>query len=612
MFPDIFPREKHRRASFTFNNIKGMLNDNHACRDTTAACTGCYGAVKRYVVYAAKTAGRRGMTLFDVITDLNTFLILWHDDDAAYWACFLLSSIMLPYIVFWASSHNFEDATRAHTLFNKRASRTCNEKITRLYYCLIAMPVVGLVLTLFQITMWWFTEIFLGIFWQSRHQLYVSRMEQRENVKFTGRDISMESEETQVLFRSVPMIPSVNAARYLTIIELFFESIPQCILQIYIYVLGTSSYFTLHDVVLSVSASLLNIGINSVTITQDAHSVGMNLFDYIVYFMGNRIGDMLSSLVPVNKVLNSSRHHVCNLTGFSNLYLTNIPEKMGSLIRYHATPNQFKTIVLPSLKRNIDVSNLEKVLILIIQARYKKNIHVTMLANTLTKFTAVVACPDFLEDSKRAFEAQRGEACTCVENCQEGLNVIQCCSLKCGDMVFGGEKEFTIDEALHVQKTTRCCPCFTACTLRPVHIIHRTDSTTQRRNKLVGAIKFLWPAIADRRETNDISLEVANTLLLYALVGDYSILLALYNVFNDYYLVGNTFGLLAKTVHGIFTENHVYTRAGRKRWCPPREEKGEETDVFDETYRPIPLDELERKTFEYEIICGTVIPENKV
>ena len=612
MIPGVFyVPEKKRRTSFTtfmMQDIKVMLHDKRC------TCEKAYNAVKSYVVYGAKTAGRRGLTLFDVITDMNSFLILWKDDHAAYWACFLLSSIMLPYIVFWASSHNFEDATRAHTLFNKKSARTCGEKMTRLYYCLIAMPIVGLILTFFQITMWWLCEIFLGTFWQSKHKQYVLRMEKRETVKFTGKDVSLESEETQQLFRSVPMIPSANAARYLTIIELFFESIPQCMLQIYIYVLGTSSYFTFHDVLLSVSASVLNIAMNAVMITHDAHAVGMNLQDYIVYFMGNRIADMMSSLVPINKVLISSKRHVCKLTGFSTMYLTDVPRKMHRVISASPTPVHMKTIILPPLRRGIDVSDLEALFDMIVATRHKINIHVTMLANAARQVDNLIVCEEFIGDSKEASDAQRTEACTCMDNVQEGLNVLQCCSLKFGDFLFG-EKEYTIDEAFHVRKKMLCCGCFTVCTSQKAYDYERRDSKTEKSNKLRSSIAFLWPAISDTNERGTISSEVANILMLYALVGDYPILLAIRNVLTEQYTLGKAFSLLCEVVHGRLADNPNCARTGRKRWMEQKETKDQEehkSEESDGTYKPIPLKQYDQKTFAYEIICSTFLRDDDV
>lgn len=600
LLPGIFPQQR-RRVSLTttvMDDLKDILTD------TSCTCEGAYNTIKSYIVYAAKTAGRRSMTLFDVLTDFNTFFILWRDDKAAYWACFLLSSIMLPYIVFWASSHNFEDATRAHTLFNKISAKSCSEKLTRLYYCLVAMPVIGLVLTFVQITIWWTMEIFLGICWQSKHKAYVVAMEKRENVKFIGTDVSTESEDTQRLFRSVPLIPSVNAARYLTIIELFFESIPQCMLQLYIYILGTSSYFTIHDVVLSVTASVLNIIMNGVTITQDAHSVGMNVQDYIVYFMGNRIGSMLGSLVPVNKVLISSKRHVCNLTGFTNVYrLPHITEKLTRLIVDHAPPQNMKTIILPSLNYKIHVSDLEKVLELIIQTRYKRNIHVTTLANTMKDFTKLVVSSDFLEDSKPASDFQRKETCSCVDNCQECLNACQCCSLKLGNFLCGGEKQVTIDEIIHARKKMRCCWCFTVCASQKTHDLERRDSKTEKRNKLKSTILFLWPLIADNSTSNDIQLDVAQTLILYALLGDYPILLAIYNVLNEKFILGNTFCLLVELVHARIAQKTNCAKSGRKRWGGKEEKTTEDSS----SYKEIPWEEFDRRTFDYEILCSGTI-----
>jgi hypothetical protein len=631
-------KARQRRRSFLTNSMIADLTDVMMQR-YFCSCECVYLAIKSYIVYAAKTAGKRMMTVFDIYTDMRTFFILFADDDAAYWACFLLSSIMLPYIVFWASSHNFEDATRAHTLFNRKSPRNCCEKLTRLYYCLVAMPVIGLCITAVQIVLWWFTEIFMGLFLQKTHLRYVRNMEQRENAKFAGNNIFTEPEEIQELFRSIPYIPSVNAARYLTIIELFFESIPQCMLQMYIYSSGTSSYFTFQDVVISVVASILNIAINAVSITNDAHSVGMNLFDYIVYFMGNRVEDMLSSLVPVSKVLISSRRHVCNLTGFSNLYQTDIPQKMTEMIMTQSVPKCLKTIVLPSLKTDVDAEKLSHIVRLIAKTRYKKNIHVTMLASAMRENMNLIVCDAFIEDSKPASTFQRKEACTCLENCQECLNICSCCSIKMGDFIFG-EREYTIDEALHVSKKTKFCLGCRICTSRKRLRRAREDSQSERRDKMTATMEFLWPVMIDYRyattfivnkpltgEMNQIPQTVANTILLYALVGDYGILLAIRNVLMEKFQLGDAMKILVDATFSAIVEGSVNNnQQPRKRWPDEDniendemkdniEENTEENTVGEDperTYKTIPYGALNKKTFDYEIVLSQMLQPETV
>lgn len=498
------------------------------------SCYCMYQSIKQYCTYAVKTSGKKMMTLFDVGTDIRTFWILWADRNAAYWSCFLLSSILLPYIVFWGSSFNFENATRSHTEFNERKAKTCSEKCTKLFYYFLTFPIIGLIVTFVQICMWWTVEIILGLFWQRKHQECVNNVERRENARLTKE----MSDEDRTLFRSLPMFPSVNAARYLTIIELFFESIPQCLLQIYIYLQGTSKYFTLQDIVLSVSASILNIIMNIVSITRDAHSVGMSLADYIVYFMGDRIGDMLISMVPIQKTIASRKQNVCNLTGFPSIYITDVASSLTSLIEFIDKPNTLKTIILPTLHTNIPNTKLEEMLYLLAIARYKENIHITFLENVISNnmYKYLVLSEHFIRYSEDSNRKQTDEICLCVDNCQDFLNIIQCCNVKAGNVICG-EKEITIDQSIYQEsKKKLCCACFTVCVSnKNLDVVNREDSfSTERRQKLITILRYLWP-ILKCKDKHQIQPRIANIMMIYMLVGDYHILSSVYNVLSTKY-----------------------------------------------------------------------------
>ncbi len=598
----IFVPPDKRRKSISLHTLKAAWVDLERSRCT---CQCIYTNIKSYILYAAKTSGKRCMTVFDVVTDINTFLILWKDDYAAYWACFLLSSILLPYIVFWASSHNFENACRAHSLFQRKNPKNCCEKFTRIYYCLSAMPIIGVFISMITIIVWWFTEILLGLFRPSLHKKYVENMAKRENAKFTGRDIFEENDETQQLFRSIPLIPSVKSARFLTIIELFFESIPQCMLQIYIYVLGTSSYFTFQDVILSVSASILNIIMNAFSITKDAHSVGMNVFDYVVYFMGDRVHSMLSTMVPVSKVLISSKRQVCNLTGFANMYQTDACQKLSSIImKDDVCPNKLKTIILPSLKTLIFKRQIKQLTHLLAITRYKKNIHITMLSSFYNNANIVIS-NDFLEDSKPASYFQRGEACTCIENCQECLNICQCCSIKLGDFLCG-EREYSIDETLHLKRTPRKCCCFdlfSAC-LQREKPPERRDSETVKKNKIISTTQYLWPILTDYKSDEEFSVNTATNIILYSLVGDYALLLAIYNVLKSEYELSKSFCIMVDSIYFTLMEDK-HDRVYRKWFYEKEEEKKEEEET--NSFKNIDFRKLNNEMEEYEQIFMNMI-----
>ena len=483
----------------------------------------CYHKVQSYIAYAAKTAGRRGMTVLDVITDLNTFLILWRDPQASYWACFLLSSILLPYIIFWSSSHNFENATRAHTSFNRRPPTNVGEHITRIFYYLAALPILGLFVSFVQILLWWTCEMVLGLFHQRLHRKLVTRMEIRERVRL--RLFRNEFREDNK-FRQLPLLPSKNAARYLTIIELFFESIPQSILQLYIYLGGTSSYFTLQDVAISIGASLLNIVMNTRTIVQDAHCVGMSVFDYIVYFMGDRIGEMLTNLVPVNKILVSDTLHVCDLTGCDIFYDTDIPARLSRILQECEAPAFHKTIVLPAIRSDMPVppDMVHTLLDMVVQVRHKENLHLTFATDNKVFLHSSSIDKQFQHNSVASYVAQRGETNKCVERCQGCLNYIACCRVQLGDLVCG-ERKRTVDEMLN--KTSRYKPprsatcCAFCCRSPSVPRSRRQSGNTSIH--VIGLVKSVWPLLThDGVEPYTGSL--VNLMLFHALATDYAIL----------------------------------------------------------------------------------------
>ena len=506
----------------------------------------CYHKVQSYIAYAAKTTGRRGMTLFDVITDMNTFLILWADPKASYWACFLLSSILLPYIIFWSSSHNFENATRAHTSFNRRPPTNLTEHATRIFYYMAALPIVGLFISFLQIMIWWICEMVLGLFHQKLHQRLVTRMEMRERIRLFRGDDSK--------FRQLPLLPSKNAARYLTIIELVFESIPQSVLQLYIYLGGTSSYFTLQDVVISLTASLLNIVMNTRTIVQDAHCVGMSVFDYTVYFMGDRIGEMLTNLVPVNKILVSDTLHVCDITGCDVFYCTDIPFRLHDILRNCEEPSFHKTIVLPAIPEDMQVSvlMLDILINLVVHVRDRRNLHVTFATTGKEVLYDSTVNQQFRTDSMASYLAQRSERNMCVERCQTCLNCIACCQVRFGDLVCGERKQ-TVDELWNrsskkkTRSGTRARSCLPCCRKSLVQRSRREPNNLKVH--VVGLIRSLWPLLVDDGlEPYDGS--TVNLMLFHALTTDYGALYAICEKLKEYGNVGKPFQQLVDRTKG--------------------------------------------------------------
>ena len=84
---------------------------------------------------------------------------------ASYWACFLSVASSYRTLYFGRPAH-FENATRAHTSFNRRPTNL-TEHATRIFYYMAALPIVGLFISFLQIMIWWICEMVLASFTKS-------------------------------------------------------------------------------------------------------------------------------------------------------------------------------------------------------------------------------------------------------------------------------------------------------------------------------------------------------------------------------------------------------------------------------------------------------------
>lgn len=391
---------------------------------------GCCRCVRDYLSYAVSVAGRRVLTLVDVATDLRTFFILWNDPDTVVIACFLLASISAPLLVYWASSHNFNEAIMAHKTFGERRPKNCRERCHRNFYNAVAVPLVGVYLTSLQVIFWWLSDISLSLFCQAYHRREVSRLEQRE---FSKRD------------RSMPLIMPAESARFMAIVELSYESVPQTVLQLWVYFWHASSYFTLFDVCLSVGASLANMIFNTLEILFAARTRGMYFTDYLLYFMSGQIDDMLCSGVPVRRALRNSCEE-CDISGFHTLYTS--PEAIRNLrlniegvtcvsrhnLRVSNEVNGTKRVILPKVPRNMTwtLDQFEEIVKTVLALRRHRNIHVT-LPHIREVFLRHFASPEFQSESNKSLR-KRGKqynvrAARCLNRC------LGCCGARPGDVL---------------------------------------------------------------------------------------------------------------------------------------------------------------------------------
>ena len=390
---------------------------------------GCCRCIRDYLSYAVSVAGRRMLTLVDVATDLRTFFILWNDPDTVVLSCFLMASISAPLLVYWASSHNFNEAILAHKTFGEKRPHNCRERCHRNFYNAVAIPLVGVYLTSIQVICWWILDIVLSVFCQARHRREVGRLEQRE---FSKRD------------RSMPLIMPSESARFMAIVELSYESLPQAVLQLWVYFWHASSYFTLFDVCLSVGASLANMLFNTLEILYAARTRAMFFTDYLLYFMSGQIDDMLCSGVPVRRAMRNASVEECDISGFHTLYTsseavrnlhTNVSSR-SAIERGAERPNihGFKRLILPQVPDNMrwTLDQYEAIMETVLTLRRHPRIHVT-LPFIDDAFVQHFASSDFKAEVATSVR-MRGRYCN-VRAARCCNRVLGCCGTRPGDVL---------------------------------------------------------------------------------------------------------------------------------------------------------------------------------
>ena len=300
--------------------------------------------VKTYVTHLVKNSVRRLFFAFDIGTDIRTFLILWRDENASYWASGLLASICAPFLVYWSSPYNFRSATKTLDEFSRNKPHNVVENFAKLFYTLDSIPVFGLILSTLMLIYWWLAEVLLSIFCRKRYE--------------RARQITenMNSSFSSVKPRTIPPLMPKDTMKFYTIIELFYESVPQLLLQILIYTSGISDYFTFEDVLISTVASVFNIILNVRAIVRDAHAHGMRSRTYLLYFMSGSIDKLKKDCTPVRIFASSNTLTFCSIAAFQDLY--NNEKAVNSLcnaLRWTTTPIH-KTLVLPIRFKKIDVA----------------------------------------------------------------------------------------------------------------------------------------------------------------------------------------------------------------------------------------------------------------
>lgn len=442
-------------------------------------CANFIHALFKYFVHVGKTSVRRGITILDVGTDIRTFLILYKDDSSAYWSSFLLASMIAPYLVYWSSTYNFGPAVRVLNAFAKRKPQTLRENLSKLYYTLVSLPVLGFILTAILIMYWWISEVVMGVFCKPCHRRARERTEKNATV----------FEKAQPPRTIMPLM-SYDAMRFFTISELFYESFPQVGLQIVIYMSGTSKLYTFQDVLISVLASLLNIFMNVRELRTHAHSYGMRLKDWVLYFMAGSLDTMMKDATPVRLFALSHSLTQCSIMAFDKLYVSesavrNLCDSLDSLY----TPFR-KELILPTPSSRYNDVTIERVVKLALSLRHyvwddQFDFHVSFDRNFFEREVVPLLGKEWLEKMTTA-RVERRRKLWCpkfVTRFRHAMN--QCICFRAGDFLCGTEKNLVEDYVASIM------------------VGKRNTAESECEEYVENYIRWIWPLVSshddDRR-----------------------------------------------------------------------------------------------------------------
>ena len=402
----------------------------------------------KYFSYAFSTTGKRMLTLVDVVTDVRTFLILWNDAKSTSISYLLLASISTPMLVYWASSHNFDEAIIAHKIFGKKRPTNCCEYSYRKFYNLVALPVIGVYLVAIQIMTWWILDLFLGCFCQFKHKVTIEMLSLRNFVTDIGTDKR---------FRNMPILMPSSAAKYFTILELFYESIPQCLLQMYVWYFYEVKYFTLNDVYISVGSSLLNIFLNVLDINYSALQHSMSFSDYLLYFMSGRINEMLISGVPVKRMLRNIGQDECNISGFTTFYKHS--EAITNLIHIIQEDDICgkNILILPKFSKSLKLSDKQfrNIVRFLILAKRHDNLHVTLEYQSIPPLLKQFVSSSFVQES---YDAIKNRNKYCSVKCASMINsCLGFCGMNPGDSLCATNAKLLGHKIIPHYRCCLCC-----------------------------------------------------------------------------------------------------------------------------------------------------------
>ena len=283
-------------------NDKGILGLRDSCFNYLKIKCNCV----KDILIKLKEDFQKVLTLTDIGTDVRTCYIMYSINP--YWYTIMLSAIVTPFIVFWASSYNFKFVVK---LSRKADSdNSLKNKVLSGWITALSLPIIGVILTIITIIGIYILDIIEPI-------VYALKLNKSDPFKFW--------------LWCLDEFRNSSSREFFTLSELFFESIPQVVLQLWIYILYPDSFtdssgnprLTTFDISLSLGSAFLNIVMNGYHIKNRARAWGLSVSSYIPYFMGSQYEIVKDSCIPVKNWLNNDRY-CCDLTKIETFFVSNM------------------------------------------------------------------------------------------------------------------------------------------------------------------------------------------------------------------------------------------------------------------------------------------------
>ena len=281
---------------------KGILRLRDSCFNYIKIKCNCV----KDILIKLKEDFQKVLTLTDIGTDVRTCYIMYSINP--YWYTIMLSAIVTPFIVFWASSYNFKFVVK---LSRKADSdNSLKNKVLSGWITALSLPIIGVILTIITIIGIYILDIIEPI-------VYALKLNKSDPFKFW--------------LWCLDEFRNSSSREFFTLSELFFESIPQVVLQLWIYILYPDSFtdssgnprLTTFDISLSLGSAFLNIVMNGYHIKNRARAWGLSVSSYIPYFMGSQLEIVKDSCIPVKNWLNNDRY-CCDLTKIETFFVSNM------------------------------------------------------------------------------------------------------------------------------------------------------------------------------------------------------------------------------------------------------------------------------------------------